>query len=180
MRSFLPRPRRWAMCMLVTAALCSSAFAHADTDRAEIERLVRVSLQSWETGDEHEFLATSHPQFKFAFPGTRTDAQGALDVFRHWRKHFENTKIYVHWILVDGQRFAVEYQFASTQKKDGKRTASSTVAIGEVIGGRIALFKEYSDGRVTRMQLQDELPLDEGEEPYPWPRTHNRFQPQHE
>lgn len=170
----------WAVCALLVLTFCGVTLAHASTERAEIERLVRVSLQSWESGDEREFLDTAHPELIFAFPGTRTDAKGALEVFRHWRKHYEKTKVYVHWTLVDGQRFTVEYQFAATQKKDGKRTASSTLAIGEVRDGRIALFKEYSDGRVTRMQLQDELPLDEGEEPYPWPRTHNRFAPQPE
>lgn len=166
--------------ILVILALCGVTFAHASTERAEIERLVRVSLQSWESGDEREFLATAHPELIFAFPGTRTDAKGALEVFRFWRQHYEDTKVYVHWILVEGQRFTVEYQFAATQKKDDKRTASSTLATGEVRDGRIAVFKEYSDGRVIPMQLQGELPLDEGEEPYPWPRTHNRFPPQPE
>jgi len=169
-----------ALCVLLILVLCNVEPANAETNRAEIERLVRVSLQSWESGDERGFLATAHPEMIFAFPGTRTDAKGALEVLRFWTQHYENTKVYVHRILVDGQRFTVEYQFAATQKKDGKRTASSTLAAGEVRDGRIALFKEYSDGRVTRMQLQDELPLDEGEEPYPWPRTHNRFPPQSE
>lgn len=83
----------------------------------------------------------------------------------------------MHWILVDGSRFAAEYQFATTSCKNGKRTVGSTAVIGEVRDGKIVLLKEYTDGRVTRMQEAGELPLDEGDEPYPWPKTHNRFPP---
>ncbi|HEY8509961.1 MAG TPA: nuclear transport factor 2 family protein, partial [Steroidobacteraceae bacterium] len=152
--------------VLMILFLCSGAAAQAN-DRAQIEKLVRDSLASWETGDEQAFLATAHPDLTFAFPGTRTDAKGALEVFRYWREHFENTKVYVHWILVDGSRFVAEYQFATTSRKSGKRTVGSTAAIGEVRDGKIVLLKEYTDGRVTRLQEAGELPLDEGDEPYP-------------
>jgi ketosteroid isomerase-like protein len=159
-----------AFCMLMLSA------AEASTPtRGEIEKMLRLSLESWETGNESDFVATAHPDLMFAFPGTRTDVKGALEVFRYWKARYEKTRVYIHWILVDGSRFAVEYQFASTRRQDGKRTVGSTAAIGEVKDGKIVLIKEYTDSRVTRMQVEGELPLDEGDEPYPWPKTHNRF-----
>jgi hypothetical protein len=35
--------------------------------------------------------------------------------------------------------------------------------------GKLVLWKEYLDGRVTKMQRDGELPVDEGEPPFPWP-----------
>lgn len=164
--------------------LCSGGPANAGDEKsppgADVEPLVRNSLSSWETGDEKLFLSTAHRDLSFAFPGTRTDAQGALEVFLYWKEHYENTKVYVNWVLVDGARFAAEFQFATTRKSDGKRSSASTVAIGEVRDGQIILFKEYTDGRVSRMQLKGELPLDEGQEPFPWPKTKNTFPPKPE
>jgi ketosteroid isomerase-like protein len=138
---------------------------------AAIEALVRRSLMSWQTGVEEDFRATAHPDLVFAFPGARTDAEGAMEVFRFWKEHFTDTKVYVHRILVDGNRFSAEYQFATTRKSSGKRTVGGTVAVGEVKDGRIVLLKEYVDGRASRLQEEGKLPLDEGQEPFPWPPT---------
>ena len=107
----------------------------------------------------------------FAFPGERTGTQGALNVFRYWNENYQNTKVYINWILIDNNKFAVEYQFATTQISSNKRTAMGTVAIGEVKDGKIILLKEYTDGRASRLQKTGELPLEEGEEPFPWPKT---------
>ena len=152
------------------SGLCMAAGGDAGTpDRDAVETLVRDSLMSWETGDEEQFTSTAHSDLLFAFPGERTDIRGALDVFRFWQEKFRDTKVYIHWILVDGNRFAVEYQFASTRIATGERSAMGTVAIGEVRDGKILLLKEYTDGRGSRMQERGELPLDEGREPFPWP-----------
>ena len=160
---------RFLLCAIVASlgGLVSGCSSPAD----EIEALVVASLESWESGDEAVFMSTAHPDLLFAFPGERTDARGALNVFRYWQTHFEDTRVYVHWVLVDGDRFAVEYQFASTKKSNGRRTATGTVAIGSVQDGKIILLKEYTDGRASRMQEAGELPLDEGETPFPWPMT---------
>ena len=150
------------------------ATAEGNTDSPErnsIEALVRDSLMSWETGNEEQFTSTAHPEFLFAFPGERTDTRGALNVFRFWQEKFKDTRVYIHWILIDGNRFAVEYQFATTRVATGERSAMGTVAIGKVRDGKIILLKEYTDGRGSRMQENGELPLDEGQEPFPWPKV---------
>ncbi|MEX2525059.1 MAG: nuclear transport factor 2 family protein [Gammaproteobacteria bacterium] len=158
--------------LLMTFLLAGQSVPASGDEKAtseEIRTLVKNSLQAWETGSEELLLSTAHPDMEFSFPTTRTDAQGALRVLRYWNEHYEDTKVYIHWILVDGDRFAAEYQFATTEKATGKRTAAGTVAIGRVQDGKIITLKEYVDGRVGRLQNEGELPLEEGEEPYPWP-----------
>lgn len=160
--------RRFLVCA-ITAAGC--VVLGCSNPTGDIEALVVASLESWESGDEAVFLSTAHPDLLFAFPGERTDAQGALNVFRYWQTNFEDTRVYVNWVLVDGDRFAAEYQFATTKISNGRRSAVGTVAIGRVRDGKIVLLKEYTDGRASRMQEAGELPLDEGEIPFPWPMT---------
>lgn len=166
-------------CLAVIAfmlpGLPASAGGDEDTTRDDIRSLVKNSLMAWETGSEELLLSTVHPDMEFSFPSTRTDAEGALRVFRYWNEHYADTKVYIHWILVDGDKFAAEYQFATTEKATGQRTAAGTVAIGKVKDGKIIKLKEYVDGRVGRLQNEGELPLEEGEEPYPWPRNDKKM-----
>ncbi|GAB4150849.1 MAG: hypothetical protein Tsb0016_22770 [Sphingomonadales bacterium] len=151
------------------AAAAGSLVPGRGDDTTAVHAVVHRSLMSWETLDEADFVDTAHPQMIFAYPGQRTDFAGALEVFRMWRDKFRDTRVYVHQILVDGSRFAAEYQFATTNKASGLRTVMGTVAIGEVCDGRIILLKEYTDSRVDDLQREGKLPLDEGAEPYPSP-----------
>ena len=157
--------------LLRAAALLPKTGRAATPSDDEVRAVVMRSLMSWETLNEADFTETAHPQLIFAYPGKRTDNAGALAVFRMWKDKFKNTKVYVHQILVDGNRFAVEYQFATTSKASGKRTAMGTTAVGELRDGRIIVLKEYTDSQVDDMQRLGELPLDEGAEPYPWPAS---------
>jgi ketosteroid isomerase-like protein len=134
-----------------------------------VERLVRDWLRAWEVNDERLFRSIIHPNLMFAYPGKREDREAAMASYAEFHQSFENTRVYVHQILVDGSRFMVEYQFASTRKANGKRQAVGTIAIGEVRDGRLFIVKEYLDGRVSRMQEAGQLPVDEGAEPFPWP-----------
>lgn len=158
----------------IAMGLSLSAVLPASADEASgcvehIRDIVTLSLMSWETLDEKDFTSTAHDELVFAYPGERTDLEGALKVFRMWKAKFRDTRVYIHQILVDGNRFAAEYQFATTNIASGKRTVMGTTAIGEVRDGTIVLLKEYTDGQVDDLQRDGKLPLDEGAEPFPWP-----------
>ncbi|HRE83988.1 MAG TPA: nuclear transport factor 2 family protein [Opitutaceae bacterium] len=139
--------------------------------RSDVASLVERQARSWETGDEKEFLDTLHPEAVFAYPGKRLTREDALKTFRDWKRDFTDTKLRVHRLIVDGRHFSVEYMFASTNRSTGKRMAAGTVALGDVKEGKLHVWKEYLDGRVSRGQAKDELPVDELAEPYPWPDT---------
>jgi ketosteroid isomerase-like protein len=127
-------------------------------------------MSSWETGDD-DALLTLHDDVILAFPGKRLNKAGVVEASKVWRGEFRDTKVKVGRLVIEGNQFAVEYLYASTHIPTGKRQAVGTVAIGEVRDGKIYVWKEYLDGRVSRMQARGELPVDETAEPYPWPDT---------
>ena len=138
--------------------------------RALVEQLIRDQLDSWSLEDEELFLSTVHSDIVFAYPGASLDEQGALELLRYWSENYSDTRVYVHKLIIDQDDFSVEYQFATTRDRDGARSASGTVATGSVQDGKLIVWKEYLDGRVSKMQMNGELPVNEGEEPFPWPR----------
>ena len=157
--------------LLLSLTLTVGALAAESSTVARVRDLVERQARSWETGDEAMFLATLHADAVFAYPGKRLDVSGALKIFREWKRDFRDTKLHVRRVVIDGAQFAVEYTFATTNAATGKRTAAGTVAIGEVRDGKLWVWKEYLDGRVSRQQAAGELPVDEAAEPSPWPDT---------
>ena len=135
-----------------------------------IEELVHKHAKAWETGDYQIFESILHDDLVFAYPGRRINKNETLKDFLDYHKSFNNTKIYINKIIVNGNDLAVEWQFASTSIKTGNRTAVSDAVIGRINDGKIIVWKEYLDGRVSRMQANGTLALEEGEEPFPWPK----------
>jgi len=56
----------------------------------------------------------------------------------------------------------VQYQFACTDRKSGKRQAVGTGVRGRLRNGKIVVFKEYWDDHIAEEQMRGEIPLDEG------------------
>ena len=161
--------------MLVCSSLNSACAEKQDAEqRALVEKLVRDQLNSWSLEDEELFLSTVHPEIVFAYPGKRLDKQGAPELFRYWSENYSNTRVYFHKIIIDRDDFGVEYQFATTRDRDEARSASGTVATGTVKDGKLIVWKEYLDGRVSKLQMEGELPVDEHAEPFPWPRMDSK------
>jgi ketosteroid isomerase-like protein len=136
--------------------------------KERVEKLIRDHARAWETGDMELFLSTIHEDIVFAYPGRRLNHKDLVEDFKYYNDNFTNTKVYINNIITEGDMVAVEWQFASNNPDD-KRTSVSDGIIGKIKDGRIISWKEYLDGRVSRMQVVDELLLEEGEEPFPWP-----------
>ena len=135
-----------------------------------VKELVYKHAKAWETGDMELLESVLHEDVIFAYPGRRLNERETLSDFIYYNKSFKKTKIYINKIIVDGDNLAVEWQFASTNIETGNRTAVSDAIIGKIKDGRIIVWKEYLDGRVSRMQIAGNLTLEEGEEPFPWPK----------
>lgn len=133
--------------------------------------LLQRQTRAWETGDEAEFLATLAPNVVFAYPGKRLDRAGALKIFHEWQRDFRDSSLRVHDVVIEGVHFSAEYSFAATSVATGQRFVTGNVVVGEIKDGLITVWKEYLDGRVSRLQAAGELPVDESAAPFPWPDT---------
>lgn len=147
----------------------------AQTDKDELKNelgkaLVYKHAKAWQTGDYGLLDLILHDDAVFAYPGRRMSKQETLKELADYSKSFNNTKIYINKVIIDGDDLAVEWQFASTNIKTGNRTAVSDAIIGKIKDGKIIVWKEYLDGRVSRMQSNGSLALEEGQEPFPWPK----------
>ncbi|MBI2655144.1 nuclear transport factor 2 family protein [Candidatus Woesearchaeota archaeon] len=135
-----------------------------------VKNLVLQHAKAWETGDYGLLDSILHKDLVFAYPGRRLNKTETLKDLVDYNASFKDTKIYINKIIIEGNDLAVEWQFASTNKLTGNRTAVSDAIIGKVQDGKIIVWKEYLDGRVSRMQVAGNLSLEEGQEPFPWPR----------
>lgn len=166
--------RTWPMAVLLLIMSLNAVAdppATAPLDRAGIRELVHGFLESWETGDVQTFAAAVHDDVVFAYPGDRLDRAGLIAMFERYQTEKRDIRIYLgDEFFVDGDRFALGYQFAATDVESGKRQAVGTGVVGRIEEGRIILFKEYYDEHVATLQYAGELPLDEGRVA-PWPAS---------
>lgn len=173
-----PRCGPGGVALLLVAVACGgpeSTGGSGSESRAEpaqaVEQLVREHARAWMTGDTALVRSILHEDALLAYPRRRVDRDTWVAELAAFHERNMDTRVYVHRIIVDGETFAVEWQFATTDRETGERTAVGDAIIGEVRDGRISLWKEYLDGRVFALQRSGALPLDEGLEPFPWPET---------
>jgi len=145
-------------------------FKEESVHRGAVRALVENQARAWETGDVDLLQSTMHPDIVFAYPGRRLNFDETTADLEYFREQFEDTKVYIHDVIVDDDHVAVQWQFAATEKESGKRTVVSDGIIGRVKDGKLIEWKEYLDGRVSRMRKAGALPLEEGEEPFPSPK----------
>lgn len=150
------------------AFLLSSYLSHAHEEK--VRTMVMDHARAWETGNEELLASLLHEDVVFAYPGRRLSKEETLTDLRAFRAAYSDTRVYIHEIIIDGDKVAVEWQFATTKNETGKREVVSDAIIAEVKDGRFVIWKEYLDGRVKGLQAEGKLELEEGEEPFPWPK----------
>ena len=163
-----------ACCLFVVLSLAMTPLPCAARDGsgdADVRSVVERFLKSWEGGDPAVFASLLHDDVEFAYPGDRLDKEELVAMFRAYQDEKQDIRIYL-WdeFFVDGDRFALAYQFAATDRQTGKRQAVGTGVVGRMQAGKIVLFKEYYDEEVATLQYAGKLPLDEGQVT-PWPAS---------
>ena len=150
-----------AIILLVVSGVLPIAAA-ADPARDQMEAQVKGMLQTWETGDADQFATAFGDKLLFAYPGDRLNKEQLIELFKSYQQDKKDIKIYFGRFLVNGDRFAMTYQFAATDRKSGARQAVGTAASGRIEDGKIVLYKEFYDEHVAKRQAAHEIPLDEG------------------
>lgn len=163
----------FALLLLIVLAGCSTQ--STDLDKIKIEKMVRDHAKAWENGDMELLNSLLHDDIVFAYPGRRLNKNQTLEDLDYFSKHYNETKVYVHKVIIDGNNAAVEWQFATTKKDDKKRQVVSDAIIAQVKDGKFIVWKEYLDGRVKLLQASEELFLEEGKEPFPWPLKTDKY-----
>ena len=162
------------MRLLTAVLICTLSVPAAlasDSSRDDVLATVTKFAKSWETGDEVQFVSTLDDHMLWAHPGGTLDKPGAIAFFKKWKTEWKNTRIYPTQFIVEGNRVLAEYQFCATNIATGKREAEGTAAIGEVKDGKLILWKEYYDHTVGALQAEGVIPVDEGEQSFPYPRS---------
>ncbi|MEA2544186.1 MAG: hypothetical protein QOH35_5552 [Acidobacteriaceae bacterium] len=130
---------------LLAALLLTSALGPAQQTAAR--QLVERQASAWE---KHDFsLAASDwlPTAVLMSPEGNTPAGQMPASMKDYFKDFSDLHVTIKNVFVspDGKKLAIEWDWAITRKKDGKRGVSHDAIIVDLMGGKIASWREYYD-----------------------------------
>jgi ketosteroid isomerase-like protein len=130
---------------LLAALLLTSSLGRAQQTAAR--QLVERQASAWE---KHDFsLAASDwlPTAVLMSPEGNTPAGQMPASMKDYFKDFSDLHVTIKNVFVspDGKKLAIEWDWAITRKKDGKRGVSHDAIIVDLLGGKIASWREYYD-----------------------------------
>lgn len=117
-----------------------------------------------------------HDEVDSQYPGGRSNKFHDLYIQEALKN---NDDPWVDWqitnrhYLFDGDWFAAEWFYQSTQQSTGITQVESTVAFGKIEDDHLRVWIEYFDDMVGRYQVLGVMgPFDKSKEkPYPWPEN---------
>lgn len=136
-----------------------------------IKDLVHKHARAWSDGNYELLKEILHEDIIFASPYGRFNKAEILKDFQIFKSLFKDSKTYINKIIIDREDFAVQWQFATTKIKTGKRSSVNDAIIGKVKDGKIIVWKEYFDKNIEKLQAEGKLEIDEGQEQFPLPKT---------
>lgn len=134
-----------AKSFLLVAVLLTSASGLAQQTAAR--QLVERQARAWEKQDFALAASDWLPTAILISPEGNTPAPEMQASMKDYFKDFANLHVTVKNVFAspDGKKLAVEWDWAVTRKKDGKRGTSHDAIIVDLVGGRIASWREYYD-----------------------------------
>ncbi|WP_206524648.1 MULTISPECIES: nuclear transport factor 2 family protein [unclassified Devosia] len=141
--------------------------------RAQMQALMLDLASSWATCDTDLMRATLAEDVDFSYPTSRVlGIDAAVADLELFCGQAEDTSFFLpadaFYIDAEANRVAMEIQFRTIQR--GSRQVVNDVWIATVVDGKVAVLKEYLDGRVKNLQAQGVLEYEESPEFLtPWP-----------
>jgi ketosteroid isomerase-like protein len=132
----------WGMVLLV------SGVGYAQSNHQEAARqLVERQAHAWEKQEPQLAAADWLPTAVLTSPEGNTPASGLSAAMQDYFKSFADLKVTVTNLIVspDGKKLAVEWDWAITRKRDGKRGLSHDAIMVDLKDGKIASWREYYD-----------------------------------
>jgi ketosteroid isomerase-like protein len=131
-------------CLLVALLLTSSLEVAQQT---AARQLVERQARAWEKQDFNLAASDWLPTAVLMSPEGNTPAGQMPASMKDYFKDFSNLHVTIKNVFAspDGKKLAVEWDWAITRKKDGKRGVSHDAIMVDLIAGKIASWREYYD-----------------------------------
>ena len=113
----------------------------------KIKELVDRQVQAWEKHDFGIAAPDWLPSGELVAPGGRVPAEEMQAAMAGYFKQFRDLQVTVKnvFISTDGAKAAIEWDWDVTRRRDGTRAVTHDAIIVDLVGGRIASWREYYD-----------------------------------
>jgi ketosteroid isomerase-like protein len=130
---------------LLAAVLLASSMGVAQQNAAR--QLVERQAMAWEKQDFSLAASDWLPTAVLMSPEGNTPAAKMPASMKDYFKDFGDLHVTIKNVFAspDGKKLAIEWDWAITRKKDGKRGVSHDAIIVDLLGGKIASWREYYD-----------------------------------
>ena len=113
----------------------------------KIRELVDRQIQAWEKDDFGIAAPDWLPSGELISPGGHVPAEEMQTAMAGYFKHFSDLRVTVKnaFISTDGAKAAIEWDWDVTRRRDGARAITHDAIIVDLVGGKIASWREYFD-----------------------------------
>jgi len=113
----------------------------------KVKELVDRQVQAWERHDFGIAAPDWLPKGELISPGGHVPAKEIKTAMAGYFKHFSDLRITVKnvFISTDGAKAAIEWDWDVTRRRDGARAVTHDAIIVDLVGGKIASWREYFD-----------------------------------
>jgi ketosteroid isomerase-like protein len=116
-------------------------------DTVKIRELVERQVQAWEKHDFRIAAPDWLPSGELISPGGHVPAEEMQTMMAGYFTQFRDLRVTVKnvFISTDGAKAAIEWDWDVTRRRDGARAVTHDAIIVDLVGGRIASWREYFD-----------------------------------
>ena len=151
----------------------TSATAQSD-NRNEVQNSI---AEEWVSIWGDKWYERYHQDVDAQYPGGRSNVYHDHYIQEALKRMEENA--WTDWVIsnqdyiYEGEWFAAEWFYQSTQKSTGITQVESTVAFGKIVDDHLRIWIEYFDDKVGEYQSIKAMKLfdKEKEDPFPWPEN---------
>ena len=113
----------------------------------KIRELVDRQIQAWEKDDFGIAAPDWLPSGELISPGGHVPAEEMQTAMAGYFKQFRDLRVTVKNVFIssDGAKAAIEWDWDVTRRRDGVRAVTRDAIIVDLVGGRIASWREYFD-----------------------------------
>ena len=131
--------------LFLIATLLFSALGLAQ--QTSVRQLVERQARAWEKEDFTLAASDWLPTAVLISPEGNTPAGEMPTAMTDYFKEFSDLHVKIKNVFAspNGKKVAIEWDWAVTRKKDGKRGTSHDAIIVDLAGGKIASWREYYD-----------------------------------